>query len=172
MVTEVHHHDSELTRREFCNSLLLTSTGLLVAAAMPTSEAVAQEHQSVDYPPVKIEGAERLMPGSSLDFSYPNAGNPAILVRTEHGDYYAFNRKCSHLGCSIFYSSTSRRLECPCHKGAYDAQTGFVLNGPPIRPLNLIVLQMRAGSEVWAVGRRIGTSEGDYSNTARGGSRI
>jgi hypothetical protein len=30
--------------------------------------------------------------------------------------------------------------------------------GPPPRPLDQIVLQMRAGSEVWAVGKTIGSS--------------
>ena len=47
-------------------------------------------------------------------------------------------------------------LECPCHRGAFDPQTGLVLNGPPTQPLDQIVLQMRAGGAVWAVGRMIG----------------
>ncbi|HET9786027.1 MAG TPA: hypothetical protein VFP47_02785, partial [Pyrinomonadaceae bacterium] len=51
------------------------------------------------------------------------------------------------------------RFECPCHKGAFDPQTGFVLFGPPTRPLDPIVLQIRAGGEVWAVGRWIGSSD-------------
>jgi len=158
-MTDAQYQDGEITRREFCNSLLLTSTGLLIAATAPPSEAATQQDPLLVYPPLKIEGAESLMPGSSLYFTYPRASDPAVLVRAEDGQYYAYGQKCSHMGCSIYFGRASGRLECPCHKGAYDARTGFVLNGPPLRPLDLIALQIRAGSEVWAVGRTVGSSD-------------
>jgi Rieske Fe-S protein len=60
------------------------------------------------------------------------------------------------LGCSVDFDSARRCLACPCHRGVYDAQTGYVVYGPPPRPLDQIVLQMRAGGELWAVGRRTG----------------
>ena len=151
--------NEEITRREFCNGLLLTSTGLIIAATTPVSEAAAQQEPMVAYPPLKIEGAERLMPGSSLQFAFPRASDPAILVRANDGQFYAYGQKCSHMGCSIYFERASRRFECPCHKGAFDAQTGFVLFGPPNRPLDPIVLQVRAGGEVWAVGRGVGSSD-------------
>ena len=149
----------ELTRRDFCNGLLLSSTGLLIAATTPVSEAAAQQEPLLAYPPLRIDGAERLMPGSSLYFAYPRRSDPAILVRAEDGQFYAYGQKCSHMGCSIYFDGASRRFECPCHKGAFDPQTGFVLFGPPTRPLDPIVLQMRAGGEVWAVGRGVGSSD-------------
>jgi Rieske Fe-S protein len=155
-MTDDQNIDGVITRREFCSCLLLTSTGLLVAATTNASETAAGQEQSLAYPPLKIEGAERLIPGSSLNFTYPRASDPAILVRAEDGEFYAFSQKCSHRGCSVFFARASSRLECPCHKGAYDSQTGLVLYGPPTRPLKLIVLQMRAGGEVWAVGRGVG----------------
>ena len=154
-MTDEKCHDGEITRRKFCNCLLLTSTGLFIAATTPQSEASAYQEASLAYPPLKIEGAERLTPGSSLNFSYPSASDPAILVCAEDGQYYAYGQKCSHKGCSVTYERASRRFECPCHRGTYDVQTGNVLYGPPTRPLSLIVLQMRAGGEVWAVGRRL-----------------
>jgi Rieske Fe-S protein len=155
-MTDAQFQDAEITRRRFCSCLLLTSTGLLIAATTPGSDAAAQQAPSLAYPPLKIEGAERLMPGSSLLFAYPTANDPAILVRAEDGQFYAYCQRCSHMGCSIYFERASRRLECPCHKGAFDPHTGLVLNGPPLRPLDLIVLQIRAGGEVWAVGKSIG----------------
>lgn len=145
----------QVNRRTFCNRLLATSSGLLVSASALGSVAARPDSQ-VAYPPLRIEGAEALMPGSSLYFNYPSRSDAAILVRSEAGEYYAFGQKCSHLGCSVYFNRNRRCLECPCHRGAYDAQTGFVLNGPPTQPLNQIVLQMRAGGAVWAVGRGIG----------------
>ncbi|MDQ3816872.1 MAG: Rieske (2Fe-2S) protein, partial [Acidobacteriota bacterium] len=113
-----------------------------------------------------IEGAEALLPGSSLYFTYPTRNDPALLVRAFDGEYYAYNQKCSHRGCSIYFNQANRRLECPCHKGTYDVRSGEVVMGPPPRPLEQIVLQVRGGNQVWAVGKR------SYSGTAtlaRGG---
>jgi nitrite reductase/ring-hydroxylating ferredoxin subunit len=156
IVSDARGKEGEITRRQFCNCLLLTSTGLLIGETISPAEAAQQD--LLVYPPLKIEGAESLMPGSSLYFTYPRRSDPAILVRAEDGQYYAYGQKCSHMGCSIYFERGSRRLECPCHKGAFDVQTGSVLNGPPPRPLDLIVLQVRAGSEVWAVGRTVGAA--------------
>ena len=145
----------EIKRREFCSRLLLTSSGLLVAGSLLTGKASGQPGFQVAYPPQRIDGAERLMPGAALYFNYPTHTEPAILVRNVDGEYYAYNCRCSHLGCSVYFERATKHLECPCHKGAYDLQSGFVLNGPPTRALNQILLYMKAGVELWAVGRTI-----------------
>ena len=144
-----------LKRREFCNHLLLTSSGLLVATSVLAAKAEAQPEMQVAYPPRRIDGAESLLPGSALYFSYPARTDPAILVRSVEGEYYAYSCRCSHMGCSVYFERASRRLECPCHRGTYELQTGFVMNGPPTRALSQILLHMRAGGEVWATGRSI-----------------
>ena len=144
-----------LKRREFCNRLLLTSSGLLVAASVLSAKAEGRTNMQVAYPPQRIEGAESLMPGSALYFNYPTRTEPAILVRSMEGEYYAYNCRCSHMGCSVYFERAARRIECPCHKGAYELQTGFVLNGPPTRALSQILLYMRAGGGVWAIGRSV-----------------
>lgn len=150
---------SQLTRRTFCSRALLTSTGLVLAARTLKSEPASDPARQLVYPPMKIEGAERVMPGSFLYFSYPRANDAAVLVRAQDGEYIAYSRKCAHLGCSVDFDSARRCLRCPCHQGVYDSRTGSVLYGPPPRPLDQIILQMRAGGEVWAVGRTIGSSD-------------
>jgi nitrite reductase/ring-hydroxylating ferredoxin subunit len=150
--------EDQVSRRRFCNRLLVTSSGLLIGASVLKSVAAHSDSQ-VAFPPLRIEGAEALLPGSSLYFNYPSRTDPAILVRSQAGEYYAFGQKCSHRGCSVYFDRNRRCLECPCHLGAYDAQTGFVLHGPPTQPLDQIALQMRAGGAVWAVGRRMGRGE-------------
>lgn len=152
--------DSQITRRTFCNRALLTSAGVMISATAVSSQKNPQQTQQqalLVYPPVKIDGAERVMPGSYLYFSYPKAGDAAVLVRTTDGQYLAYSRKCAHLGCSVDFDEAHRCLTCPCHRGVYDSRTGYVMYGPPPRPLDQIVLQMRAGGQVWAVGKRAGT---------------
>jgi Rieske Fe-S protein len=140
-----------VSRRAFCNGMLLTSAGLVVGPHA-SSAAAAVQGPEVTGLPMRIEGAEALMPGSSLDFYYPTRNDAAILVRTQDGNFHAYCQKCSHLGCSVYFDRTLGRLECPCHRGAYDAKSGFVLMGPPQRPLDEILLQVRGG-QVWAINR-------------------
>lgn len=151
----------EVSRRRFCNRLLSTSAGLALAAHALNTTAKGlgsgQHSNLLFYPPQKVDGAAQLLPGSSVYFNYPKANDLAILIRGADGQYSAYSRKCPHLGCSIEFDNSRSCLTCPCHRGAYDARTGHVLFGPPPRPLDQIVLQVRAGGEVWAVGRRIGS---------------
>lgn len=140
-----------VNRRRFCNCLWLSSAMLVLDQAV--AKPAVNGGVAVMDQPMRIEGAESLLPGSSLLFVYPTPHDPAILVRTRDHSYHAYCQKCSHLGCSIYFDTNLNRLECPCHQGAYDIKSGFVLGGPPRRPLDEIMLQVRAG-QVWAVGRR------------------
>jgi Rieske Fe-S protein len=144
--------DSSLTRRHFCNGLLLTSGMLLIAESSSTSEANAQQ-SIVAYPAMKIKGAETLLPGSSMYFDYPTTSDPAVLVRARSGEFRAYSRRCSHAGCSLEVDSQSRCLRCPCHRGVFDAELGQVLFGPPQRALEQIILAVRGGGQVWAIGK-------------------
>jgi Rieske Fe-S protein len=159
---------SHTTRRAFCADLLLTSSGLILAA--PTvSKVVAAQDSMVAYPPRKIEGAETLMPGSGLYFNYPTRNDPALLLRSTDGEYRAYSRRCSHAGCSVEFDGPRRCLTCPCHNGAYDARMGNVMFGPPRRPLDEIVLHMRAGGQIWAIGKSFGRNREMIAKDLGGG---
>lgn len=155
MYSEAGPEKKGITRRRFCNRVLLTSTALALAAKGLRAQGVKLHDLLLAYPPMKIDGAESILPGSFLYFSYPTSNDAAVLMRAPDGQYFAYARKCAHRGCSVDFSAARRSLICPCHQGAYDARTGFVLFGPPARPLDPIVLQMQSG-QVWAVGRTIG----------------
>lgn len=153
-------HDSQLTRRSFCNRALVTSAGLLLAAGEVKTQKENQGQSLLMYPPVKVDGAEQVLPGSFLYFNYPKSSDPAVLVRSADGQFLAFSRKCAHRGCSVDFDKARHCLTCPCHRGVYDTRNGYVMYGPPPRPLDQIILQIRAGGEVWAVGKRPG---GDFN---------
>jgi nitrite reductase/ring-hydroxylating ferredoxin subunit len=159
-----HQHDfpyerdeeAQVTRREFCNFLALTSTALFVSAAGVAGKAALDSRGEQSFSPMKIEGAEALAPGSALNFRYPTEDETAILVRASDGQYFAYGQKCTHLACPVYYERRRQRLECPCHEGGFDVRSGNVLYGPPPRPLDQIVIEVRGG-EVWAVGRKAGS---------------
>ena len=144
--------EAQVTRREFCNFLGLTSAALFVGAAGFAAKASIESGETETLAAARIDGAETLAPNSSLNFSYPTERDSAILVRTADGTYRAYGQKCTHLSCPVYYSRQQQRLECPCHEGAFDAATGNVLYGPPPRALDVIQVETREG-QVWAVGR-------------------
>jgi Rieske Fe-S protein len=144
--------EAQVTRREFCNFLGLTSAALFVGAAGFAAKATLDARKSESLVAARIDGAELLGPNSSLNFSYPTERDSAILIRTPDGVYRAYGQKCTHLRCPVYYSRDHQRLECPCHEGAFDAATGNVLYGPPPRALDAIEIETRNG-QVWAIGR-------------------
>jgi nitrite reductase/ring-hydroxylating ferredoxin subunit len=151
--------EGQVTRREFCNFLALTSSALFVASAGFAGKAAIDARTLPIYPAKKIEGAENLLPNSSLNFRYPTEKDTAILIRSENGSYYAYGQKCTHLTCPVYYDTGHKRIECPCHEGAFDVITGKVLHGPPPRPLDFIELEVRENGEVWAINRRVGSND-------------
>jgi Rieske Fe-S protein len=165
--TSEHQHDfpydrgeeAQVTRREFCNFLGLTSAALFVGAAGFAGKALVDARKTAVYPAVPVQGAQALEPGTSLNFRYPTEKETAILVRTLDGKYHAYGQKCTHLSCPVYFSRDHQRLECPCHEGAFDIESGNVLYGPPPRPLDRIELEARAGGEIWAIGRKAASNE-------------
>ncbi len=150
--------EGQVTRREFCNFLFLTSGALFLGATGFAGKAVYDSRFEQTYPQTKIEGAAELQPGASLNFRYPNENDTAILIRARDGNFYAYGQKCTHLSCPVYYSKDEDRLECPCHEGGFDVRDGRNLYGPPPRPLDKIELEVR-GNEVWAIGRKASNNE-------------
>lgn len=158
----------QTTRRTFCTAVALSSAGLLVAGpALPA--VVGAQDSAIMYPPRKIEGADMLLPGSTLYFTYPTRNDPAVLLRSSEGEYKAYSRRCSHAGCSVDFDPSSRCLKCPCHQGTYDSRFGYAMFGPPKRPLDEIVLQVRAGGYIWATGKRLGSNTEMITQSLKGG---
>jgi nitrite reductase/ring-hydroxylating ferredoxin subunit len=147
--------EAQVARREFCRFLGFTSAAFFLSAVGFAAKSYWEAQRIPPFKPLRIEGAEDLQPGEALNFRYPTERDSAILVRAEDGNYYAYGQKCTHLSCPVYYERRHGRLECPCHEGAFDLKTGNVLYGPPPRPLDRIVLEVR-GDGIWAVGREAG----------------
>ena len=143
--------EAQVTRREFCNFLFITSGALLASTAGVAAKAAYDRSQQEQFTPAPIEGAGGLQPGQALNFHYPEENDTAILIRDREGNYHAYGQKCTHLTCPVYYSQEDDRLECPCHEGGFDVRTGNVLYGPPPRPLDRVLIEQRGG-EVWATG--------------------
>jgi cytochrome b6-f complex iron-sulfur subunit len=133
-----------VSRREFAKFLVLASGSLAVGNAW-----VAAKDRLL--PARRVEREHRLCAvgdlavGGMLAFTVPETGQPAILIHLDDDQWRAYEQKCTHLSCAVYYSALSGKIECPCHQGFFDGRTGLVLQGPPSRPLPRLTIALRDG---------------------------
>lgn len=58
-----------------------------------------------------------------------------VLTYSESAGVKAFSAICTHLGCVVQWHAAGGYIQCPCHDGRFNAQTGAVISGPPPTPL-------------------------------------
>lgn len=78
-----------------------------------------------------VGDVKQITPGSVIPFK----NGQFYLVRLEDGGIMALSLTCTHLGCSITYSSAKQEFICPCHASSFDIN-GNVLNPPAPRALD------------------------------------
>lgn len=76
------------------------------------------------------------IPGASKNFKFGSI--PAILIRTDDGNFFAYNAICTHLGCTVQYSNEKKKIWCACHGGQFDPISGKNVSGPPPKPLSAL----------------------------------
>jgi Rieske Fe-S protein len=141
--------EEEVTRREFARYLVLASGGFAAGtigiAAWTSARTPAPLLDAAPVLPL-----DDLAVGASHLFRYPTEEDPAILIRLGEEELVAFSQKCTHLGCVVHPEGDE--LVCPCHEGFFSIETGEVHSGPPERPLERIVVEVRDDGQVWALG--------------------
>ena len=136
-------HEKIVSRRQFTKFLTLTSLSMFVGNLWILGKTWF-EKQPI-FPKQVVTKAIDLPVGGVKLFRYPTDADPCILVRTAEEKFVAYSQKCTHLSCPVYFSATTKRLECPCHEGSFSVDTGAVIKGPPPRPLPRIVLEERDG---------------------------
>src|SRR5690242_4289649 len=86
-----------------------------------------------------------LKPNSSKVFRF--GSKPALLLRTDAGDYKAMSAVCTHLSCTVQYRADVKEIWCACHNGFYDIN-GKNVSGPPPRPLEQFAVHVK-GEEIF-----------------------
>ncbi|GEL09598.1 Rieske Fe-S protein [Flavobacterium glycines] len=125
---------TNVSRRDFAKFLTLVSGGLMVGSGLVAAKAYM-------YPKEEVEGEhfvcnkEEVPLGGTRAFVIEGSTIPYILIHLETGEFKAYEQKCTHLSCSVFYKPGTGIIHCPCHEGSFDAKTGKVLAGPPPRAL-------------------------------------
>lgn len=114
------HHQTSTTRRQFLNKIFRGFLGVTAASlAYPFLRFI---NFSVKPKPRYIIVRKNIPIGSSYmehDF---------ILFVNEDGAR-AISRRCTHLGCRVFFRQELQLIECPCHQSRFTLQ-GERVSGP------------------------------------------
>jgi len=142
---------SDITRRDFLK--LLQGAGALIGLS-----AVAMPVVAYFYPPKLIEMPTEpvlVCPQSELPVGESKIVEfgryPAIIVNTE-GGLKAYSAVCTHFACLVKWNPETKRLECPCHDGYFNAADGSVISGPPPKPLLALAAEVVDGQIYVKVG--------------------
>ncbi len=135
-------------RRRFLEWILGTSAAALVAMVVypvvryilppPAGESSATS-VTLDFGPDEVSA------NSGRIFKF--GSTPGILVKTASGELRAFSAVCTHLACIVQYRPDLAHIWCACHNGHYDLN-GTNIQGPPPRPLEQYVVNVRGGKIV------------------------
>ncbi|MGJ7919790.1 Rieske 2Fe-2S domain-containing protein [Neobacillus sp. LXY-4] len=142
----------DLNRRGFIGSSL-GLMGVMFFSTIPLVSQAVKGEQEGDAKKVKIANLNELNIGDSKPFSYLDEDEPALLIRVSEQEFRAYNIKCTHLQCPVYFDKPSNKLVCPCHKGYFSVNDGSVLAGPPQRPLPSILLEKQKDG-IYAVGMK------------------
>ena len=125
--------DISLNRR---GALRITIIGLLAIGGAALGKIFTQRGKtnSAENTSTRLRKLADFPVGSVSNFVLAS-GEPAILFRTKTG-VFAYSAICTHQGCTVGYSASSKRLLCPCHGAQYDPfALAKVVTGPALNPL-------------------------------------
>lgn len=142
--------DDFRSRRDFTKLLGLTSLAFVVGQLWIVLLAYRRRTPN-GLPSMEVASRDELAIGASKIFDYPRAGATCVLTRVAADRFVAYGQKCTHLSCPVIPNPENNCLQCPCHDGVFDLETGRPLAGPPRRPLPRLQLEVRGG-RVFAVG--------------------
>jgi nitrite reductase/ring-hydroxylating ferredoxin subunit len=74
-----------------------------------------------------------LKPGQVAAFEVENR---ILAVANVDGTFFAVDNDCPHAGCSLSQGDLwGKVINCPCHGGQFDLETGEVVGGPSREPV-------------------------------------
>lgn len=144
--------DDYVARREFTKFMGLISLAFVVGQLWIGAMSWFRRRANAEKPsvPKPIANLDELREvGAAITFSYTDEHDTCILIRMHSGDdalaLRAYDQKCTHLSCAVVPNKDKGCLDCPCHRGCFDLDTGRPIAGPPRRPLPRIDLEVRDG---------------------------
>ncbi len=107
------------------------------------SGARKQSNDDSQISTLSLGKVDDFIPGSSKNFKF--GSKPALIIRSDSGEFYAYDAVCTHLGCTVQYSEEKDKIWCACHGGQFETMTGKNVGGPPPKPLKALKVLTDSG---------------------------
>ena len=140
--------DTYATRRELMKFLGLTSIAFLAGTCAAPARRWWGQFSTAQSGSIAIAGLEEIPVGGHKLFRRPAEDDPCILLRLESERFVAFEQRCTHLSCPVYFNAADNQLVCPCHHGFFSADDGRPIAGPPKRGLTRLPISVQ-GAQVW-----------------------
>jgi Rieske Fe-S protein len=140
--------ESYVSRREFTRFLGLASLTFLAGTCAAAIRKLVDRFRGGQDPSVVVAEVGDIAVGGYKLFRYPAESDPCILIRLDADRFVAFDQRCTHLSCPVYFDKAGGQLVCPCHEGFFGAEDGRALAGPPKRPLRQLAVSTRR-AQVW-----------------------
>ncbi|MGM5629450.1 Rieske (2Fe-2S) protein [Apibacter raozihei] len=134
-----------VSRREFAKFLCLLSGSLALGNGAIAAKSLFFPKDKVNEEYFVCNSSEVPIGKMKAFVINDNHKIPYILIHLGEDKWRCFEQKCTHLSCAVLYRHDLKKIECPCHKGFFDPETGEVLQGPPPRPLPQLSVVIRDG---------------------------
>lgn len=113
------------------------AAGLLAACGGGGGDPMAESTSSADDP--VITDLDTLRGEGAVTFD--SASGKAIAIALDDG-VVAYSAVCTHEGCAVGWDADAAQISCPCHGSRYDPADGTVLNGPAVKPLPTVPVEV------------------------------
>jgi len=142
--------EGQYTRRDF---LVLLGWGWLSAALGGFGVGLLK----FLFPTVLYEPNPTFKAGKPTEYPLDN-GKTAVFDRWQADQrvwiisnpdgVYAFEAKCTHLGCTPRWEIASERFKCPCHGSQFNIE-GDVVGGPAPKPLYRLAISLTQDGQIF-----------------------
>jgi len=146
---EVENDEHDVSRRELVMKGVVGGVCLAYAAAVGypvyryLNSPVEKAASVAAVKEVTLDGADTLPVGTAMVFKFGT--HPALLIHHDDGSWVALDAVCTHLGCTVQFDKSQKKITCACHGGEFDAKTGKNIAGPPPKPLPMYAVKVEKG---------------------------
>lgn len=154
--------EGQYTRRDF---LVLLGWGWLSAALGGASLGLLK----FLFPSVLYEPNPTFKAGKPSEYPLDNGksvvfdrwqNEKRVWVVSNPDGIYAFEAKCTHLGCTPRWEVSSQRFKCPCHGSQFNIE-GDVVGGPAPVPLYRLAITLTQDGQLFIDKGRRSNNPGD-----------
>jgi thiosulfate dehydrogenase [quinone] large subunit len=130
------------------NTTATTTVAVSSTAATTSAATTVAANTTAAIQGTVLTTLSALPSGTGKSFNTPDTNQPFLVIRGDGNTVHAFSAICTHQGCTVAFNQSANSIICPCHGAEYNPQTGAVTQGPAMRALATVKVEVDANGNV------------------------